>query len=265
LKEEADHDLHKLGLELDTLNIQNVSDERGYLDSIGRISGAQVRKAATIAEAENKAASVTRDAANVQKAEIVRIDAAIRTLAAEAERNVADAETQKEANIAESRGEIQADVVEAKAQMDVQRARIEQTKQQQEADIIAPANARMLAAINDARGKAATIVEEGRATAEVLRQVTSAWKKAGPNARDVFLMQKLGSLVDTLTRTVEGVKIDKVTVLGTGSGNGDLAAKVIGASEQIKAALGIDVLALLEKKGSTSQPLSASTSAPPAK
>ncbi|MBW2732196.1 MAG: flotillin family protein [Deltaproteobacteria bacterium] len=251
LKEEADHDLHKLGLELDTLNIQNVSDERGYLNSIGRISGAEVRKAATIAEAENNAASVIRDAQNVEKAELVRIDAAIRTTAAETDRDVADAETQQTANVAQSRGEIKASVVESKAQLEVQKARIERTKQQQEADIIVPANASMEAAINEARGEAATIIQEGRATAEVLRQVTSAWKKAGPNARDVFLMQKLGSLVDILTRTVEGVKIDKVTVLGMQSGDGDLPAKVIGAAEQIKAALGVDVLGLLKGKSSS--------------
>ena len=36
LLEEAEHDLGRLGLLLDTMKIQNVWDERGYLDSIGR-------------------------------------------------------------------------------------------------------------------------------------------------------------------------------------------------------------------------------------
>ena len=40
LLEEADHDLERLGLILDTLKIQNVTDERGFLDSIGRIRSA---------------------------------------------------------------------------------------------------------------------------------------------------------------------------------------------------------------------------------
>jgi flotillin len=95
LMEEADHDLHKLGIELDTLKIQNVSDERGYLNSIGRISGATVRKEATIAEASNQAQSAIRDAKNVEEAEVVRIDATIRTLEAQTEREVADADTKK--------------------------------------------------------------------------------------------------------------------------------------------------------------------------
>ena len=260
LMEEADQDLSALGLELDTLKIQNVSDERGYLDSIGRISGASVRKQAIIAEATNQAASVIKDASNVQAAELVRIDADIRTLEAETKRKVADAETQQAALVAEQRGEIFAAIAEAQAQMEVEKARIERTKQQLEADIVAPANAQMQAKVNDARGKAAKIVEEGKATAQVLEQITRAWKQAGPNARDVFLMQKLQHLVETLTSTVDGVKVDKVTVLGTGANGqgGDLAQKVIGASEQIKAALGVDVLGALQGKLGTPETSAAS-------
>ena len=264
LMEEADTDLSALGLELDTLKIQNVSDERGYLDSIGRISGATVRKQAQVAEATNHALSVVRDAQNVEEAEIVRIDAGIRTLEANTRRQVTDAETQQAALIAESQGEMQAAIAEAQAQLKVEAARIERTRQQLEADIVAPASAKMQAAINEARGRAARIIEDGRATAEVLEMITRAWKQAGPNARDIFLMQKLQTLVETITSTVDGVKVDKVTVLGTGAQNGqsNLAGKVIGASEQIKAALGVDVLGALQNRMATP---SAATSAAPSR
>ena len=46
LIEEADQDLGALGLKLDTLKIQNVSDDAGYLDSIGRRKTAEARRAA---------------------------------------------------------------------------------------------------------------------------------------------------------------------------------------------------------------------------
>src|SRR5699024_2009416 len=42
LSAEAEHDLSKLGLELDTLKIQSVTDEKGYLDSIGRKQSANL-------------------------------------------------------------------------------------------------------------------------------------------------------------------------------------------------------------------------------
>jgi flotillin len=60
LLEEAEHDLAKLGLMLDTMKIQNVHDERGYLDSIGRKQSAEIIKKARIAEANAKAARSAR-------------------------------------------------------------------------------------------------------------------------------------------------------------------------------------------------------------
>ena len=51
LIEEAEHDMNRMGLVLDTLKIQNVSDDTGYLNSIGRIRGSMVRQSAAIAEA----------------------------------------------------------------------------------------------------------------------------------------------------------------------------------------------------------------------
>jgi len=47
---EAEDDLRRLGLELDTLKIQDVSDDVGYLDSIGRKQSAEVQKKALIAD-----------------------------------------------------------------------------------------------------------------------------------------------------------------------------------------------------------------------
>ena len=248
LMDEADNDLNRLGLVLDTLKIQNVSDDVGYLDSIGRIKGAEIRRDAVIAEASSKAASVVKDASNVRETELVRIAAAIRTLEADIKRKIADARTQKAARVAEERGHVAAQVAEARATIDVQKARIEQVKGKLEADVLEPARADMDAKMNDARGKAAKIIEEGKATVLVLQQLTTAWKQAGANARDVFLMQKLQRLVETLTRTVQSVKVDKVTVLGIGSNGDALAPKVINAAEQIKSTLGVDILGALQQR-----------------
>lgn len=251
LMEEATDDLSRLGLILDTLNIQNVSDENGYLDAIGRQSGAVVRKNAIVAEAERKAESVQREAHNRQDTELVRIDNAIQTLKAETQKQVTEAETSKAALVAESRGEVAALVAEAEAEIDVQKERITRLEKQLEADVITPARAQMEAAINAARGSAAKIIEEGKAKVAALRQMTTVWKAAGDAGREIFLMQKLGPLVSTLTETVVGVKVDKVTVLGTGgSGNGhsDLASQVIAGNERMKAALGVDVIGALQAR-----------------
>ncbi len=207
-----------------------------------------------IVEAEAHADSVERDAQNTQQTELIRIDAAIRTQRAQTDCKVTDARTQQVALIAEAQGQIAAAVVQATAELEVQRARVEQVRSQLEADEIAPAQAWKEAAISRARGDAAKIIEEGRATTEVLSMITQAWRKAGPDARDVFLMQKLDTMVTTLMRTLESVEIDKITVLGTGAGRpgggaGDgLAAGLIGANEQLRAAFGVDVIAAMQAR-----------------
>ncbi|NIQ56344.1 MAG: flotillin family protein, partial [Gammaproteobacteria bacterium] len=45
-------DLAALGFHLDVLKIQNVSDERGYLEAIGRKKAAEAVRDAEIAEAD---------------------------------------------------------------------------------------------------------------------------------------------------------------------------------------------------------------------
>ena len=61
---EAGEDLARLGLNLDNLQIQNISDERGFLDSIGRIQSAELIKARVEAQAHSLAN--IRDAENTE-------------------------------------------------------------------------------------------------------------------------------------------------------------------------------------------------------
>ncbi|NIP77822.1 MAG: hypothetical protein GWM90_00910, partial [Gemmatimonadetes bacterium] len=55
LAEDAGEDLAALGFHLDVLKIQNVSDERGYLEAIGRKKAAEAVRDAEIAEADAQA------------------------------------------------------------------------------------------------------------------------------------------------------------------------------------------------------------------
>ena len=64
LLEEAEDDLQKLGLVLDTLQIQNISDDVRYLDSIGRKQLVELKRDSRIAEAEAKSQSAVKQAEN---------------------------------------------------------------------------------------------------------------------------------------------------------------------------------------------------------
>lgn len=247
LLEEAEHDLGRLGLALDTLKIQNVSDDRGYLDSIGRRQSAEIIKRSRIAEARAKATAITRDAENRQRARLQQIEADEQIAIAQAERRVADAMTRAKALIAEEEGRVEAEIAKAIAALEAQEARVEQVRRQLEADVIEPARADMEAGINEARGRASLILEEGRATVQVLEEMIAVWQQAGPNARDIFLMQKLQSVMNSLVSTIGKVKVDRLTMLPPAEeGSGDAARRAVRLVEELRGAIGVDLPALVQ-------------------
>jgi hypothetical protein len=76
-------------------------------------------------------------------------------------------------------------------------------------------------------------------------------------------MQKVDQLMRIVMSTAGDLKVDRLTVLGGGTDGAsgtDLAAKLIGLSEQLKAATGLDVVSAVRERlaGASSRP------APPA-
>lgn len=253
LLEEGEHDLGRLGLLLDTMKIQNVWDERGYLDSIGRQQSAEIIKKSRIAEAKAKASAITRDADNRRRARIQQVEAEEQIAVAQSERRVADARTRSTAMVAEQRGQVEALIARTTAALEAEEARVEQVRIQLEADVLEPARADMEKGIADAKGRAATILEEGRATVKALDEMIEVWREAGPQARDIFLMQKLQAVMKQLVSTVGTVKVDRLTMLppaqgGNSSGllGSDATRNAVRLVEELKGAIGIDLPRLLE-------------------
>jgi flotillin len=251
LAEEAEQDLSRLGLVVDTLKIQNVSDDVGYLDAIGRQISAQIRRSAQIAEAEARAEAAEQKWRNTMNGELSKLEAEIEIARKENDRRVADARTRRDAMIAEQLAEVQASVAQANAEVDTQQARIETVRLQLEADVIQPAEAARREAEENAKGDAAKIVEQGQATAKVLTDIAERYTAMGRAGRDILLMQKLVPLMTKMAQSMGNLKVDRLTVLGKGGDGGgadDLAGKLINYSEQIKAATGIDVPAMVKGK-----------------
>ena len=251
LAEEAEQDLSRLGLVVDTLKIQNVSDDVGYLDAIGRQISAQIRRNAQIAEAEARAEAAEQKWRNTMNGELSKLDAEIEISRKENERRVADARTRRDAMIAQQLAEVQASVAQANAELDTQQARIEQVRLQLDADVIQPAEAARREAEENAKGDAAKIVEQGQATAKVLTDIADRYNTSGSAGRDILLMQKLVPLMSKMAQSMGELKVDRLTVLGRGGEGGegdDLAGKLVNYGEQIKAATGIDVPALVKTK-----------------
>src|SRR5439155_25951789 len=88
LLQEAERDFGRIGLVLDTLKIQNVTDDSNCLNSSGRIQGAAIRRDATIAEARAQAQAAVQKSENWCQSEIAKIHANLAIAKKETERRI---------------------------------------------------------------------------------------------------------------------------------------------------------------------------------
>ena len=252
LAEDAGEDLAALGFHLDVLKIQNVSDERGYLEAIGREKSAEAVRDAEIAEADAAAETRQRQASARQVAEVKEAEADITIAEAQNQLRVRRAELDREAQIVERTALVKAQEAEVEAQKALESRRVEREKLRLQADVVEPANAERAAAKVKAEGDAAPILERGRASAEALRMLYEEVKKGGDNAFAVLLAEKLPQLLETSVEAVKGVDIDRVVVLDSGGGEGVSNAVnqrvhgALGTVEAISAAVGVDIQEILQ-------------------
>jgi flotillin len=223
LLDEAEDDLEQLGLVLDTLQVQNISDDVGYLESSGRQQRAELLRDARIAEAEAQSESTIQAAENEKITALKRVDRDIAIAQAEAERRIQDALTKRQAVIAEAEADIASEIARAQAEVPVQRERIKQVTQQLQADVVVPAEAACKRAMAEAQGAAASILEVGKAQAASTEALLGAWKAAGPDARQIFLLQKLEPVLKTLAATVPDLDLQEVTIIETAQDSPSLA------------------------------------------
>lgn len=251
LIEEADDDIKTLGLELDVLKIQNVTDQVGYLDAVGRRRTAQILKEARESEAQQTAAAEVAEAASRQRSQLARIEADLAIAEETNKLRVRQAELDAEAVASEREAEVAGERAQAVAEQSLEAERIELQKRRYEADVVTPARANFEAAELDAKGKAAPIIEDGMAQVEIFEKLAEQYRLAGPDAQRILVLNMLPELVAQIVDTVRGIDIDKLTVIDTGQGNGvgsvasQLPAAVISISEQIANATGVDLLEAL--------------------
>jgi len=263
LLEEAEHDFVRMGLVLDTLKIQNVTDDANYLNSIGRIRGADIRRDASVAEAHAKSQAAIQKAENWAASELAKIRANLNIAKQETERRVKDAVTGREAKIATAEGEVRAEIAKIQEDINRQRERAVQVERQLDADVVQPwvAEARKLE--EDARAQAARIIERGRAEAEALERLVHEYRSAGDAAREVLVLQQLMPMLSEISGAERTMRIQEWTLLGDESDSDGMANKAIRFNEQLKAATGVDLVKTAGRLGSSGGGSSERRSTPP--
>jgi flotillin len=162
LAAEVEQDLAKLGLHLDVLKIQHVTDDANYLASIGRERIAQVIRDAEIAESNALNEAAKEAAAAEMRAKVAEADADKAIVQKKNELRRVTAELEGEAKSIEMRAEQAGLAAQATAQQALQGVRRDLEATRLQADVVVPSEIKRDASALDAAGAAAKIAEEDR-------------------------------------------------------------------------------------------------------
>jgi flotillin len=186
MTDEAAVDLKKMGVNIDILTIQQISDEQGYLDALGKRRTAEVKRDAVIGEAQAQRDATIKSALADQEGKTKRYEADVAIAQAlrdkEARQAEFDAMVQSKNAEAEQAGPLATAI--ARQRVTEQEIRIEQVRKQQEvlvqeqevarrekelqATVVKPAEAERQAAILRAEGEKQSTIIRAEATAKEL-------------------------------------------------------------------------------------------------
>src|SRR5262245_27582243 len=199
LTSEATTDLERMGIGVDVLTIQEVSDEEGYLDALGKRRTAEVKRDAQIGEAEAMRDSKIQSSLALQEGEKVKLDTEANIAMAQRDLEVKkaqyQAEVERERATAEQAGplssararqsvvaeEVRIEKFRTQEHISVQEQEILRREKELEATVVKPADASRTAAvlkadaakqtaILEAEGKRASLIAIAEAEQERLRK-----------------------------------------------------------------------------------------------
>ncbi len=199
LTSEAAADLEKMGLGVDVLTIQEVSDDEEYLNALGKRRTAEVKRDAIIGEAEANRDAKIKSALAMQEGERAKLSAEAEIAQAQRDFQIRQAQYQAEVETEKARAKQAGPLAEAKARQSVvvEEVRVERQRTQEmiavqeqevmrrqkelEATVIKPADAERqaavvraeaekLSAVLEAEGKRSALIALAEAEQERLRK-----------------------------------------------------------------------------------------------
>ena len=240
-------DLEKLGLELDVLKIQHVSDDRNYLESIGRQRIAEILRSAEVSESDAARLAEQSEAAARARGEVAMTNAKAAVQRKGNELRQVKAEVDAEARGEEVRAEAAGQQARAEAELALQQIRGELEQLRLEAEVTIPAEVDAQVRELAAAGQAASIAADGEAMAASLAEVASAWHDSGGRAMDMFVLQHLDQIFGDVARAATRIKVGEVNLIDGGDGKTIPAyaaaypATMAALFEQVSKTLGIDI------------------------
>jgi flotillin len=254
LMENAGDDFARLGLQLDVLKIQHVSDEQGYLTNLGREAIANMLRDAENAEnAANQTVAEAQSTARMQ-AETAQKEAEAEVLCKKNEYETQLATLKAEAESAENEATVDAETARATAEQELQGLRGQFEQLRLACDVVLPAQAHRRAQELRAQGEAYPFIEDGKARAAALSVLAAEWAAAGAQGREVYVLGHIKEIAEAAIARTAATEVGELSVVDGGDGASfgaviaafpSVVAKVM---EETGSAVGVDIAGLFNAR-----------------
>ncbi len=243
IRANVEPELRKIGLSLINVNITDITDESGYIESIGKKAASTAINQAKVdvAEQEKKGEIGRAEADRERRVQVAGLNAA----AVEGENNAQARIAKYNADMAEQQAEarMRSSVADQNAVAEIQKAKALAELKRLEAEEIVPkeiekrkieisADAHAEQQRREALGESSAILALRAAEAEGLQKVLNA-KADGYRmlveacggepraAATLLLVEKVEQLIQIQVEAIKNIKIDKITVWDSGNGGTD--------------------------------------------
>ncbi len=240
IRKHIEPELKKVGLMLLNVNITDITDESGYIESIGRksvstalnqakvdvaeqekrgdIGRAQAEKERRIQVASHNAEAVQGE--NEAKGRIANVNAQLIEQEAEADRRAKTAQQHSyaEINVAKSAAEtkrLEAEEIVPK-EIGKRKIEIDAHADAEKQKIDAYAKAASILAVKEAEAQG--ILQTLKAKADGYRMLVDACSANAQDAATMLMIEKMEEIVKLQTEAIRNIKIDKITVWDSGNG-----------------------------------------------
>jgi len=279
LKEDSKDDFDRMGLEVISFALTDLSDNQGYIEAMGQPQIAQVKSEAIVAQAEADRDAAIRSAVARKEGDVARFKAEEEIAAANRDYEVKRSEYTKDVNLRKAQADMAYDLerhrqnqemkreeyavrlVEKEAGIKIEEAEIIRKEKELEATVKKTADAELYRSkveseaesfkiLQQAKAKSETIRLEGEAEAEAMRKRAESFKEFNNAAMMQMMVDILPEIAKSISEPLS--KVEKIVMVGNGADGaskltGQVASIMAQVPEVVKAITGKDIKELLSR------------------
>ncbi len=271
VREAAEGDFARLGLDLVSFSLKDISDSQGYIQALGARRIAEVKRDAVMAQAETERDATINAAMARKEGDVARLKAEAELAEATRDFEMQRADFQAAVNAKRARADVAYDMERAKLDLDLKRGEYQvrlaekelatqveekealRREKELEANVRRPADAMLYQAKAeaeadayrkelDAKGKAAgvrligvseaeAISARGKAEAEAMRVKALAWKDYTNAGLTEMVIKSLPDLARAVSEPLS--KVEKIVMVGDANGAPKLTGQVASVLAQL--------------------------------